>query len=253
SAAQTSIGKLLHSYPAAQLLAHGATVALVGSPNVGKSTLMNLLLGSERSIVTDIPGTTRDVVEGTLEAGGATLRLLDTAGIRDTTDVIERIGVARARNALETADLILLVLDRSHCPNQSDAALLASVMERPHVVALNKTDLPPHPGWEAFAPYVEISAATGEGGSALRMAIDESLGLSGAAQAGLAANERQYDCLVRSNEALVMAMDALMEGVTLDAVGIVLDDAIAPLCELTGRTASETVLGQVFSKFCVGK
>lgn len=251
--ARQSLSELAAGYRAGKLIQNGITVAIAGRPNVGKSTLMNLLTGSERSIVTEIPGTTRDVVEGTAQLEGIALRLLDTAGIRDTEDPIERIGVGRAREAVERADLALLVIDRSLPLSPEDEALLSLVRARPHVVALNKTDLPPVVFQQHVENCVEISAATGEGGDALRRAILDALGLAQTQDGCFIASERQFDCVLRAQSALSEALDALRQGVTLDAVGVLLDAAVAPLAELTGRSVTQAVLEQVFSKFCVGK
>ncbi|MEG1849475.1 MAG: tRNA uridine-5-carboxymethylaminomethyl(34) synthesis GTPase MnmE [Oscillospiraceae bacterium] len=252
-AAGAALQQLLDGYRVGALVQRGIAAAIVGSPNVGKSTLMNLLAGGECSIVTEIAGTTRDVVEAHTTLGGVALRLLDTAGIRDTEDRVERLGVERARAALAAADLVVLVLDRSRPLDSNDRALLASLKNRPHVVALNKTDLPSAILIPPEEEWVEISAATGEGAQALTDAIAARLGLNLTQDACLIASARQHDCLCRAAAALDAATAALETGITLDAVGVLLEDAVAPLAELTGRTASEAVLEQVFSKFCVGK
>lgn len=257
AAAQSELKRLISGHRAARMTQQGVSVAIVGSPNVGKSTLMNLLAGEGRSIVTDVAGTTRDVVEGTalLPPEGIALRLLDTAGIRETDDVVEKIGVSRAREALEYADVALLVLDGSRPLGADDDKLLEDLRRReggrPVVVALNKSDLPPVLFPRDVGRCVEISAATGEGGTALRDALRDALRLGSGG--GLVASQRQFDCLLRSSAALGEAVRALDAGVTLDAVGVLLDESVAPLAELTGRSAAETVIDKVFSSFCVGK
>ena len=246
---------LCDGYHSGRMLQRGISVAIAGSPNVGKSTLMNRLCGRDRSIVTEIAGTTRDVVEDTVELDGVLLRLLDTAGIRPTGDAVEQIGVLRAKQAVETSDLVLFLRDRSRPFTGEECSLYELVKERPHLVLANKADLPA--AKQSFPPPpsvdVEISAGTGEGMEELYRALRRTLGLQLTQDHCLIASERQYSCVHRSMQALDEAISALREGVTLDAAGVLLDGAIGPLAELTGRQVSEAVLEQVFSHFCVGK
>lgn len=249
---------LLDGYDTGRILREGVDTAIIGRPNVGKSTLMNLLAGTQKSIVTAIPGTTRDVVEETVLAGEIVLRLADTAGIRDTDDPVEQAGVQLARRRLESAQLVLVVLDRSEPLSEGDLALLASLAGRPAIAVLNKSDLPPQLEEKALAGLVsqtvEISARTGEGAENLTQAIAELLHLSDVdPSAPLLANERQRICLQKAATALEEAVQALEEGVTLDAVSVCLDEAIGPLLELTGRRVSDAVVDAVFAQFCVGK
>ena len=249
---------LLDGYDTGRILREGVDTAIIGRPNVGKSTLMNLLAGTQKSIVTAIPGTTRDVVEETVLAGEIVLRLADTAGIRDTDDPVEQAGVQLARRRLESAQLVLVVLDRSEPLSEGDQALLASLAGRPAIAVLNKSDLPPQLEEKALAGLVsqtvEISARTGEGAENLIQAIAELLHLSDVdPSAPLLANERQRICLQKAAAALEEAVQALEEGVTLDAVSVCLDEAIGPLLELTGRRVSDAVVDAVFAQFCVGK
>lgn len=249
---------LLDGYDTGRILREGVDTAIIGRPNVGKSTLMNLLAGTQKSIVTAIPGTTRDVVEETVLAGEIVLRLADTAGIRDTDDPVEQAGVQLARRRLESAQLVLVVLDRSEPLSEGDLALLASLAGRPAIAVLNKSDLPPQLEERALAGLVsqtmEISARTGEGAENLIQAIAELLHLSDVdPSAPLLANERQRICLQKAATALEEAVQALEEGVTLDAVSVCLDEAIGPLLELTGRRVSDAVVDAVFAQFCVGK
>ena len=249
---------LLDGFDTGRILREGVDTAIIGRPNVGKSTLMNLLAGTQKSIVTAIPGTTRDVVEETVLAGEIVLRLADTAGIRDTDDPVEQAGVQLARRRLESAQLVLVVLDRSEPLSEGDLALLASLAGRPAIAVLNKSDLPPQLEEKALAglvsQMVEISARTGEGAENLIQAIAELLHLSDVdPSAPLLANERQRICLQKAATALEEAVQALEEGVTLDAVSVCLDEAIGPLLELTGRRVSDAVVDAVFAQFCVGK
>lgn len=250
--------RLLAGYDAGKVLREGVETAIIGRPNVGKSTLMNLLAGTEKSIVTAIPGTTRDVVEETVLAGEVKLRLADTAGIRSTDDPVEQVGVSLARKRLSSAQLILAVLDRSEPLSDEDLALLEELRDRPTIAVLNKSDLPQQLDEEKLAGLVqktvEISARSGEGADALVEAISQMLHLSDIdPTAPLVANERQRVCLQKSAAALQEAADAAAMGVTLDAVTVCLDEAISPLLELTGRKASDAVVDAVFANFCVGK
>ena len=249
---------LLDSYDAGRILREGVDTAIIGRPNVGKSTLMNLLAGAQKSIVTAIPGTTRDVVEETVLAGEIILRLADTAGIRDTDDPVEQAGVQLARKRLESAQLVLVVLDRSEPLAEGDLSLLTGLAGRPAIAVLNKSDLPPRLDDKALSGLVsrkvEISARTGEGAEALTQAITELLHLSDVDPAApLLANERQRGCLKKGAAALREAVQAVQAGITLDAVTVCLDEAIGPLLELTGQKASDAVVDAVFAQFCVGK
>jgi tRNA modification GTPase len=247
------IDKLLEGHRLGKFMQNGVKVAIVGSPNVGKSTLMNLLSGWDRSIVTKIPGTTRDIVEETIQIDGVSLKLLDTAGIRDTDDEVETIGINRAKKAMTDADAVILVIDGSRLQQAQDRLLLESVKRMPHVVALNKTDLPPAVFPQDLEDCVEISAARGEGGEALRRELKRILSLDSVQDICTIASQRQYDCLVRAHEALIEVMQALKDEVTLDAVGVLLEEVVDPLAELTGQRVRDAVLDRVFSHFCVGK
>lgn len=249
---------LLATFDTGKILHEGVETAIIGRPNVGKSTLMNLLTGTQKSIVTSIAGTTRDVVEETVFAGEILLRLADTAGIRPTDDPIESVGVDLAKKRLSTAQLVLAVFDRSEPLSAQDLALLKELADRPAIAILNKSDLPPKIDLAALAPLaervVEISAKSGEGGAKLVQAIAQVLHVADINPAEpLIANERQRDCLQKAVQALSEAAGAAGAGVTLDAVSVLLDEAIAPLLELAGKRVSDTVVDTVFSQFCVGK
>ena len=252
-AARERLLKLLAGSREARLYQNGVRIAIAGSPNVGKSTLMNLLSGEETSIVTDLPGTTRDVVSAAVAIGGVPATLYDTAGIRESDDPVERIGVGRARSLLAQSDLVLLVLDGSRPLADEDRLLMGELRGRPLVTVINKTDLPQRVFPQDAGGAVEISAETGKGAGRLREAVREALGLVTDESLLLIANERQADCVRRSAESLGEAIGALESGVTLDAVSVLLDAALAPLLELSGRGVGEAVLEKVFSSFCVGK
>lgn len=250
---QTELQKLRQKYNTGRLIQNGIKVAIAGSPNVGKSTLINILSGSERAIVTDIAGTTRDVIEAPAEIDGIKIHLLDTAGIRETGDEIERIGISRAIEAIETSDLVLYLLDCSRSVTNEDKTLLKQFDMKPHLVVFNKNDLKNDSFQHVMRADVEISARTGEGIENLKKAIKDALGITLTQDGCLIASQRQFDCVLRAEKALSEAIFHLSTGVTLDVVGILIEEAIAPLAELTGRSASETVIEQVFSRFCVGK
>ena len=255
--AENTLSHLLDTFDAGRVLREGVVTAIVGTPNVGKSTLMNLLAGCERSIVTELAGTTRDVVEETVRLGEVTLRLADTAGIHDTDDRVESIGVARARDRLRQAALVLCVFDASRPLAEDDRALIAALDPAHTVAVINKTDLPAVWDESALAAIpvrVMLSAQKGEGISQLAAAVEAVTGvahLDGAAP--MLSTERQYDCVWRCREALREAMAALCAGWTLDAVNVSLDSGMNALLELNGERTTEAVVNEVFARFCVGK
>lgn len=258
SNARQGLHDLLSTYDRGRILHEGIQTVIVGRPNVGKSTLMNLLAGGQRSIVTSVPGTTRDIVEEDVMLGNVRLRLADTAGLRDTDDLVESIGVQRTRQRMETAGLILAVFDASQALDQEDDALLSLLSGRPAVAVVNKTDLPVRLELRAIeqagAPVVLVSAGTGKGAAELAEAVESAVGLSALdPAAGMLANERQRDCIQASLEAVEEALSALADGSTLDAIGICLDDALSALLSLTGERVTNAVTDEVFRRFCVGK
>lgn len=249
---------LLSTFDAGRVLREGIDTAIVGSPNVGKSTLMNLLAGCERSIVTPVAGTTRDIVEETVRLGDVLLRLSDTAGLHDTDDPVETIGVQRAGQKLETAALVLAVFDASRPLNESDWRLLSRLAGRRAVAVLNKTDLPrridPGPVRESVSAVVELSAKSGDGLASLETALRTVTGLNAIDAADpLLITERQRDCARRALSGLAQALDALREGFALDAVSVSVDDALSAILELTGERATDAVVDEIFASFCVGK
>ncbi len=256
--AQNTIRALLATFDAGRVLRQGIDTVIVGSPNVGKSTLMNCLAGCERSIVTDIAGTTRDVVEETVRVGEVLLRLADTAGIRDTADRVETVGVALARKRLAQAALVLAVFDGSRPLTDEDKALADAVADAATIAIINKADCAERTDREwleaHFDRVVTLSAQSGEGVSALTEAVAQVTGVTrlDAAEPVLA-TERQRDCAARCLLCLNEAADALASGMTLDAVAVSLDGAIAAILDLTGERTTEAVVDEVFARFCVGK
>ena len=219
---------------------------------------MNLLSGCERSIVTEYAGTTRDVVEETVLLGGIPLHLADTAGIRATEDPVERIGVDRARERVQAAQLVLAVFDSSQALNEEDRLLIESVQDTPAVAVVNKSDLENVIDLEYiknhFKQIVYISALSGDGLEALEQAVASLLKTNELdPSSGILFTERQRDAARRARDCVQEALDAQRSGVTLDAVTVSVEGAVSALLELTGERATEAVVDQVFAQFCVGK
>lgn len=248
------IAALAATYDYGRILREGIRTAIVGKPNVGKSTLFNALSGCERSIVTDIAGTTRDVVEEQVRIGGYALRLSDTAGMRETDEVIEQIGVERSMAALKEAELVLAVFDTSRPCSGEDASLLELLPAEKTICICNKSDLERvwEPDAAKFADYVNISAKTNDNLSALQQAVKGFASRLGAqAEDGMIANERQLACIQRAEKCVMEAQGALALG--MDAVTVCLEDAEDALLQLTGERVSEQIVNAVFERFCVGK
>ena len=254
--ADTQLNKMLSTYDAGRILREGIDTAIVGKPNVGKSTLMNMLSGAERSIVTEVAGTTRDVIEETVTVGDIVLRLADTAGIHDTDDTVESIGVDRAKERLNTAGLILAVFDCTKPLDSDDFALIDSIKHKNVIVIINKTDLSSKLDKSAFEGFniVETSAKKGDGYETLCKAISEVCGTADLdPDSAVLLNERQRYCAVRALDGVNEAINALKGGRTMDAVGVCVDDALAALFELTGKRVTNEVTDEIFRRFCVGK
>lgn len=252
---------LLRTAAEGKVLREGIVTAIVGRPNAGKSSLLNALVKENRAIVTDIPGTTRDIVEESVTLSGIPLRLLDTAGIRETEDVVERIGVERSRGALGDADLILLVLSRSEALHEEERRLLAELRDRPAIVILNKMDLDARLEEEEvrglYPPerIVTLSAKEGEGLEALERAVSK-LFLSGgieSADVTYVSNVRHIALLHAAARSLGDAIEGAEQGLPVDLIQIDIAAAWESLGEIVGDTASESLLDQIFSKFCLGK
>lgn len=248
----------LATYDYGRILQSGVSAVIVGKPNVGKSTLFNLLSGSQRSIVTEIAGTTRDVVEEQIRLGNVTLRLSDTAGLRETEDVIEQMGVKIAEERLAQADLILAVFDTTRPLDDDDRRMLEQLPEKPVIAILNKSDqsaqldtdeLEPH-----FSRVITMAAREGSGLEQLQQAVEELFYQAEVTpELGIVANARQKQCLEQAREQVQLALEALDAGELLDAVTVLLEEAANALLTLTGERVSEAVVNDVFSRFCVGK
>lgn len=254
--AEKSLKNMLATYDAGRIIREGIETAIVGKPNVGKSTLMNMLSGAERSIVTDVAGTTRDVIEETVTAGDIVLRLADTAGIRETDDKVESIGVDLAKKRIESAELILAVFDCAKPLDGDDLSLIDSVRGKNAIMILNKTDLESKIDKSVFEDFrtVEISAKSGEGYEKLCKEIADISGTSSLQpDSAVLMNERQRACAERALDGVREAITALKCGNTMDAVGVCVDDALAALFELTGKRVTNEVTDEIFRRFCVGK
>ena len=256
--AEAALERLLSQYDAGKAIREGLNTVIAGRPNVGKSTLMNLLSGCERSIVTELPGTTRDVVEETVLVGDVTLRLSDTAGIRSTEDLVEQIGVNRAKDRVQTADLVLAVFDASQELNEDDRNLLDSLQGVPSIAVINKTDLDTKIDVKYIKNKVKqivfLVASEGKGLEELQQALAELVGTSELEPSeGLLATERQQQAAKEALACVNEGLEALELGMTLDAVTVSIEGAVQALLELTGERASEAVVDQVFHRFCVGK
>ena len=272
--AENALTRLLASCKRGRVLKKGVRTAIVGLPNAGKSSLLNALAGYERAIVTGVPGTTRDTVEESVLCGGVLLRLIDTAGLRETEDQVERLGVERSRRAMEEAELILLVSDdqvdlenRPRAYWEDFRQLLSMVGGRgtPWIFVESKRDLSGAVAgsigawggerpWNGPAAYVSLSALTGEGLDKLEEAVAALFPAGDPGEAGsLLTDQRQEDAARRARDALRRGRAALEDGLTPDAVLTDAEEALDAVGELTGRTAREEIVERIFSRFCVGK
>ena len=258
--AENRLEELLATFSRGKLLKLGVPTVILGRPNVGKSSLLNALLGYERAIVTEIPGTTRDTVEETVTVGGTLLRLIDTAGLRDTPDRVEQMGVERSRAAMESAELILVLWDSSSPVTQEDGELLSQAMSlAPTVLVRSKSDLLSAPlpllSLAPMPPVVELSARTGQGLEELEQAIRSALPRQTGEEAygELLTNARQEEAASRALERLEGAQAGLSAGVTPDALLTDVEEALSALGELTGASVREDITDRIFQRFCVGK
>ena len=260
---KSELSRLAGTFAAGKLLRDGITVALVGRPNVGKSSLFNSLLGHKRAIVTEIPGTTRDTLTESVGIDGIPVLLIDTAGIRNSSDEIEAIGVERARRQAAEADILIVVIDGSEPLRKEDEMVLAEVADARHVVALNKSDLPTFStaGLDeqvssslSRTGRVCVSAQSETGLDSLRAAILDPFANGNAHSDGLLiTNARHHDLLVRAIEAIASSKDLLEHRASEELILVGLHSALRYLGEITGETTTDEILGQIFSTFCIGK
>ena len=251
-----ALHSLLSTYGQGRILRSGVAAAIVGKPNVGKSSLLNALAGYERVIVTEVAGTTRDTVEETVLVGSTKLRLIDTAGIRETDDRIEAMGVERSKQAVENADLVIFVCDGSQPLTHEDQAIIEMCADHENAVALiNKTDLGKVvlPSDLPFMYVIEISTVTGAGLDMLASVVDDLFAGEMPCDGSILTNARQFDAVRRAYEAMLSALQGLKLGLTPDAVLTDVEVAMSAMGEVTGATIREDITARIFERFCVGK
>ncbi|HXG91538.1 MAG TPA: GTPase, partial [Blastocatellia bacterium] len=254
------LSEIAASFAFGRFVKEGFDLAIVGRPNVGKSSVFNRLVGSERAIVTEIAGTTRDALYETASIRGVPVRLIDTAGIRETSDVVESIGITRSRAAIADADVSLVVLDASEPLTDDDARLLDHVPAERRIIAINKSDLPRRldtSALEAIAQSdaIEISALTGEGFEQLTAKLFERLSGDAAVERDdiMITDARQHAAIRDSIEQLSDARELMTRGELEEIILLRLHGALHSLGQVTGETLTEDILGQIFSTFCIGK
>lgn len=255
TSALTELERLLQSHERGKLMTGGIPAAIAGRPNAGKSSLLNALLGYDRAIVTAIPGTTRDTIEEKLRIGRLTLRLIDTAGIRDTDDEVERLGVERSRAAMSKAELVIAVVDGSGEITDEDREVIAQAESAPKgIVVLSKRDIAEQGAViDTALPVVSLSSVTGDGMDELERVIAERFPLPEVPAGEILTNVRQADAVKRAIEYMRSALDAMRAGMTPDIVLTETEGAMSALGELSGRTVREDVTNRIFQRFCVGK
>ena len=257
SSAQADLAALAQTHKYGKAISEGVKTAIVGTPNVGKSSLLNLLCGEERAIVTDIAGTTRDVVTETVRLGDVVLRLSDTAGIRESSDEVEKLGVERSLKAIEESELIFAVFDSTRPLDKNDLEIIEAIKrhggEGRTVCVLNKTDAAKSELTPPFGNSVSVSAKTGEGLGSLVSAVTALCGGGGIKEDDeIVLNARQFAAIEKAKNAVSDALSAL-EGFTQDVAGMDIERALSAIYEADGRTVGEEIVNEIFSHFCVGK
>ncbi|HWQ61483.1 MAG TPA: GTPase, partial [Negativicutes bacterium] len=258
---RADLDSLLATAQTGRILREGLETVIIGKPNVGKSSLLNALLGEKRAIVTEIPGTTRDIIEEFVNIGGIPIKVVDTAGIRETADVVERIGVARAREAMAQADLVLLLLDSSAPLTAEDKEVMRLLAGRPAIVLVNKTDLPAVIAMAEVArhvpdkPVIRISALEGTGVEELEKTIVQMVYSDQVSQAegAFVNNVRHSRIIQQARDSMAAVLETIAAGMPPDCVVVDLRAAWEKLGEVTGDTVSEDIIDQIFTQFCLGK
>lgn len=258
SEVQSDLLSLVENYDCGRIIREGVSAVIIGRPNVGKSTLFNCLSGCERSIVTDIAGTTRDIVEESVKIGDIVLRLSDTAGIRQTNDIIEGIGVDNAKKLINSSELIIAVFDGNSPLTEDDLKLIDQVDSKKTIAVINKSDLGICPDVSEIEKHightVYLSAKENDGIEKLQSAIESVFEINENSFSSVAvANERQKNCIDSALACVKSAISALENGELLDAVNVLIDEAEQYLLSLTGEKVTDAVVDEVFSRFCVGK
>ena len=259
--AHEDIKLLLKSYHTGKILKDGAKIVIAGKPNVGKSSLLNALLKENRAIVTEIEGTTRDVLEESLEIDGLKVRIMDTAGVRTSADEVEKIGIDKAIENIESADLVLFVLDKSRELSEEDIELMERIKDKNAFVILNKSDLEIKLSLTEIRKYLpgkrifEISSKTFDGINEMTEAIKEKIldGDVNIKENVYISNERHFEMLHRASSHIKQAVSDLEGGIFPDIVSIEIENAISSLGEITGQTVSDEIIHNIFAKFCLGK
>lgn len=252
---RNQLDKLLATFEEGKMLHEGLSLCLIGPPNAGKSSLMNALLGTQRAIVTDIPGTTRDLLEETLRLAGLHIRLTDTAGIRNTQEVIEQEGIRRSYLAMESADLILLVLDSARPLGEEDRQLLEATPRDKTLVVWNKIDMPSQAENIPLPNQVKVSAKVGLGLDELKMRIEECIWKKGppAKDEIVITSLRHKEAIAEASSSLTQVIQGLQSGVSAEFVSADMRAALRALSRIIGTDISEDILSSIFAKFCVGK
>ena len=257
-AAENELNILINRYDKGNIIKRGVRVAIVGSPNVGKSTLFNILTGEDSAIVTSVAGTTRDVIRQKIEVGGVILRLSDTAGLHETEDIVEREGIRRSKAEIEEAGLVVAVFDGSIPLSEEQRKLAESCKGRPALGILNKSDIGRAFGTEELEKFfTKVVTVSSQDENTYSVIVDGILGILDVAQidtdSEMLANQRQMEAAVAARDALTQARQAMEMGMTYDAAGVCVDDALRWLASLTGEDVSEAIIEEIFRKFCVGK
>jgi len=255
-AIREEIDGLLASASSGRIYRQGLATAIIGKPNVGKSSLLNALLQEERAIVTEIPGTTRDTIEELIDLQGFPLRIIDTAGLRHTKDIVEGSGIARTEKEIAAADFVLIVLDRSHELDEQDTLVLEKAKGRPGIIVLNKSDLPKAMNTKGLArPVIELSALTGAGLSDLSSLIINELQklLGQETSCSVIINARHQECLTRADSSLAKALETVAKKMSAEFVAVDMKEAIVALGEVTGEIVSDDLINAIFDEFCIGK
>ncbi|WP_291569889.1 tRNA uridine-5-carboxymethylaminomethyl(34) synthesis GTPase MnmE [Clostridium sp. UBA4548] len=256
---KSEIEELIHTSEEGKILREGLSTVIVGKPNVGKSSLLNALTKENRAIVTDVPGTTRDVIEEYINISGVPIKIIDTAGIRETEDVVEKIGVEKSKEKIDEADLILLILDTSRQLDEEDKEIMGYIKDKKYIVLLNKSDLDGKINKEELSVLnpkymINISAKTGEGIKEVKAAIKE-LFFKGEINANniIITNTRHKEALFRANESIASAIEVLNNTFAIDLASIDIRNAWSYLGEITGDSLEENIIDKIFKEFCLGK
>lgn len=253
------IQKLEKSFESGKILKEGVSTAIIGKPNVGKSSLLNALLRENRAIVTEIAGTTRDTIEEYITVRGIPLKLIDTAGIRETDDLVESIGIEKSKKAIEEAELVLLLLDATVGITEEDKVLIENIKSKNHLILVNKIDSGNKISKENFIDkidkVIEISVKNGEGLDLLEDKIEEKFNLQqfDTDNDVMITNARHQELIFKAENGLKHALESVVAGIPVDMISIDIQEAVQNLGEITGETVSDEVIAGIFSKFCLGK